>query len=685
MATGEGVEKFIVSLGFSDKDAVKGLKNFLKTVNESKVNIKPRVSNQSGKSVSAEIRNENALLAAQNSLRGKILVAEKQGIAVGSFKQSLDRAKTTETLTKRRLQLEKEIQIVRDKVFKRGPSTTSADEKLLDAKARQKLEYDHTEALHRNKMRNEKSLKTAREKAHSEAITTNRKIDNFTSSRAMLLNERLSPTFKNNRVRGVSALKSGDARRFNLLKDAVNESNKALVKYTKTAKKANVAQRGLSDSTKHLIRSYVSVFALLGATNSINRVGQQFEALDSAMLAAMGSKEDAAKQIAFLDELTSRLGMSLIDTADQYTKFTFAAKGKLPTEEVNFLFQSMAEMGTVLGVSKERMKLSFTAIQQMMNKSTISSEELKRQFAESMPGGIQLFANAIGKSEKELFKLMESGSLLAKDVLPKVALEMQKVANKAGALDEKYKTTRVAQGRFFKQLETANKEVFRGGFDEGFAGLLNEMASGLDNSESALASFGQVFKALFNILNGLAKVLIPVLRGLTWTLGKFAEVLNLILDTSIGQYIIGIVALFKGFKMAAGAISLASTAVKGLGISFGVANVAATGLLATVTTLLARIAPLVVALGTLDELYSYFDDTRTNRSEKRTGKQGFSGGVDGTIKDILRINPFEAAVQDILSFIKPKVEVVNNISVDGVDAYAQSALSIQNKSALVQR
>lgn len=125
------------------------------------------------------------------------------------------------------------------------------------------------------------------------------------------------------------------------------------------------AQNGLVDSTRNMVRQYASMYAVFAGTTAINRVGQDFEAMNSSMLAAMGTKRQAQEEVKFLTELTSRLGMSTLDAADSYGKFVFASKGKLDTEQVRELFTGLSEMGTALGISKDRMKLSQVAIQQI--------------------------------------------------------------------------------------------------------------------------------------------------------------------------------------------------------------------------------------------------------------------------------------------------------------------------------
>ena len=718
MAKGQNVEDFIVNLGFSDKEAVKGLQDFLKKVNKTRAVVKSRFQGSGtgrGGSSSRENKSELAFLSAKNQLQAKILAAEKQGINTSSYKQTLARATKLETLTRRRLELEKNILDVKpvnekNKIKQKASDLVKKEKtdfsnkwdeaihlnKKRDANAAAKYQMDLDEAIYRNKRKDEEAV-AKRQKEIDQAIHMNRVRDikiqkELELAKNKMVNGSLLRQYdfrRGSAESGTFKAKINNAKSTGELRDLNNEMQRNLHMHRKQQaelKKTNAAQRGLSDSTKHLIRSYVSVFAILGATNSINRVGQQFEAIDSAMLAAMGSTEEAAKQIAFLDTMTSRLGLSLADTADQYTKFIFASKGKMETEDVNFLFQSMAEMGTVLGISKDRMKLSFTAIQQMMNKGTISSEELKRQLAESMPSAIQVFAKAVGVSEAELFKLMETGQLMAADVLPKVAVEMAKVANNAGALEAKYKTTRVAQGRFFKELETANKNIFRGGFDEGFAALLNQLAESLAEAQPQLESFGEVFKTIFLVIKGVMTFVTPILKTIISVLGSIAKLLNLVLDTKIGTYIAGLGALAYGFVKLSGGIKLVAG-------SFVSANAAALSFSRTLNVILTRIAPLLLLV---EEFTALFDDKTTGIFElgDKKGKQGLirSGDtVAGSMANtLLQFSPVMIGknLSDYYSrqnaAYESKVDVKANIYLEGSELNAKKVIDINNQSNMVQ-
>lgn len=141
----------------------------------------------------------------------------------------------------------------------------------------------------------------------------------------------------------------------------------------------HTVQRGLTNSTRNMIHAYASLFAIFSGVKSINSVGQEFEGINSQLLAATGSQQQAAKEMEYLDKLTSRLGLSLIDTADAYAKLRFTAQQDFDEKTVQSLFTGLSEFGRVMAVSKERMKWSLMAVTQMMSKGTVSNEELRRQ------------------------------------------------------------------------------------------------------------------------------------------------------------------------------------------------------------------------------------------------------------------------------------------------------------------
>lgn len=440
----------------------------------------------------------------------------------------------------------------------------------------------------------------------SEAIRLNRSLNRFTSLKSFQDVKRADPTrariLRANYIRTMTSGGTEESITNNLAKQRQNlvGVERGYRKATVAARKLNTVQKGLTDSTRNMVRAYASIFAVVGATAAINKTGQSFEAMNSAMLAAMGSEAEAAKQVEFLTGMTRRLGFSLLDTADQYTKFVFASKDKLDTEQVNTFFQSMAEAGTVLGVSKDRMRLSFNAVQQMMNKTTVNSEELRRQLAESFPGAVQLFAKAAGKTEKELFDMMQAGKLLAADILPLVGEEMKKLANTAGALEAKLMTTRIAQGRFFNELELSMNKIFKSGFDKGFAELLETFTVGLNNNQEVLEALGKTFGFVFKIIKAIAEPLLAVIGAITFVTGKLAEAMDSI---PFSENVVGYGVLAAGIYKVVAALNVVKkagwAAILPLSLPF--------------LTIAAVVSAAILAL---QEFYSLFDDNLTGVFEK---------------------------------------------------------------------
>jgi tape measure domain-containing protein len=77
-------------------------------------------------------------------------------------------------------------------------------------------------------------------------------------------------------------------------------------------------------------------------------------------------------------------------------------------------------------LSNDDLKGSLNALSQMISKGTVSAEELRGQLGERLPGAFNLAAKAMGVTTAELGKMLENGEIMAGDLLPKLALELNK-------------------------------------------------------------------------------------------------------------------------------------------------------------------------------------------------------------------------------------------------------------------
>ena len=99
---------------------------------------------------------------------------------------------------------------------------------------------------------------------------------------------------------------------------------------------------------------------------------------------------------------------------------------------------------------------------------------------------------------KELFKLMEDGKLLAKDILPLVGKYMSEAAKKGGALDKMLKSNQVAMQRLSMTWQNFQNVIFMSGFGEALTRTFNSLAFALKNNEGAAKSIGIVLGGLID-------------------------------------------------------------------------------------------------------------------------------------------------------------------------------------------
>ena len=131
-----------------------------------------------------------------------------------------------------------------------------------------------------------------------------------------------------------------------------------------------------------------------------------------------------------------------------------------------------------------------------------------------MPGSIQIFANALNVSEKELFKMMEQGTIVSSEILPKVAKEFAKAARQGGALGEALKTVRVQQGKFLTQSQKAQNTIFKSGFGEGLSSFYQTMIRAFKDLDPVLKILGKTFKLLFSTVAEALNMLIQPIKVL---------------------------------------------------------------------------------------------------------------------------------------------------------------------------
>jgi tape measure domain-containing protein len=214
--------------------------------------------------------------------------------------------------------------------------------------------------------------------------------------------------------------------------------------------------------------------ALGGASLKAAADIQSLEASLTSVLAKFDTglpiQQAVANEIEHLKSVTTDLGVSFNASVKPYTRYLAASKDSLETNRK--VIKSFLGLSAGLGLTSEDVNRVIRALEQMQSKGKVMSEELKLQLGDAVPGAVGLFAEAMGVSEAELFKLMEQGKV-SSDVLSKVADTIDK--KYGAAIDKGSKTIRANTNRIANAFYMLRVNVGRG-MDETFK-INDKMAS----------------------------------------------------------------------------------------------------------------------------------------------------------------------------------------------------------------
>ncbi len=237
------------------------------------------------------------------------------------------------------------------------------------------------------------------------------------------------------------------------------------------------------------ILGLVSAAVLGGLARSFLKAGIAAEKLDKSMAAAAGSVEKGRSAIKFLWKESERLGLVFESSAEAFVGFMAAARGtSLEGQKIRDVFVAVAEASTALQLSSDQTKGALLALQQMISKGTVSSEELRQQLGERLPGAFQDAAKAAGVTTQQLGKLLQQGKILAEDFLPKFAKVL--TDKYGGAVESASKTAQANLNRLTNTWLDLRKTVMESGalaaFTEAIKLINKELKTWLETNKELI-------------------------------------------------------------------------------------------------------------------------------------------------------------------------------------------------------
>jgi tape measure domain-containing protein len=209
-------------------------------------------------------------------------------------------------------------------------------------------------------------------------------------------------------------------------------------KFSATMTKIEASSKRLDSSMMNVRKSVLSLQGAMAGVGfglfarNVVMTAAKMEGLRNAIDFASGGGQQGIDTLKMLENTSNKLGVSLEATMEGYKTFSASVMGTgLSIEQSQKAFNDVSVGISAMGLTAEKSKLIFMALGQMMSKGKVSSEELRLQLGESLPGALNIAAKSMGLTTAEFNKMMEKGEVISKDFLPSFAAE---IANTFGGL-----------------------------------------------------------------------------------------------------------------------------------------------------------------------------------------------------------------------------------------------------------
>lgn len=294
---------------------------------------------------------------------------------------------------------------------------------------------------------------------------------------------------------------------------------------------------GMFAGLKANITSIIVAFGVMSGVQLFARTIQnafeltkKLDSMSFAMKAVITQAVELAQTELWLKQITKDFGAELITTTNRYIKFRAAAtQAGLSAKETQEIFGTMTKAAGVLGLRTDELTGIYLALEQMISKGKITTEELRRQLGERLPGAMDIMANSLKVTTSELDALMKKGLLITKDVLPGFAKQVE-----------------IAFGlKSIKRVDTLQAATVR--LRNAWTILVEDFKKGNDASQKLTEIFdllannlGKVLKTGYDLIKMwvLYRIALKYTEINTWLLVK----VNLLLSASFYKNIVAVLA-----------------------------------------------------------------------------------------------------------------------------------------------
>lgn len=169
-----------------------------------------------------------------------------------------------------------------------------------------------------------------------------------------------------------------------------------------------------------------AAFVTLGA--GMLKAGMALQQIQMQFQTVTGSTAVAAHDINFVKTVAQQAGLEFVNLATSYAKFTAAASvSGLTLNQTEKVFRGISLAASKMQLGTEQVNLTFLALEQMLSKGTVMTEELRRQLGDQLPGAFAIAAKAMDVSQAKLQDMLKKGMIPAVEFVPKFVDTLQKM------------------------------------------------------------------------------------------------------------------------------------------------------------------------------------------------------------------------------------------------------------------
>ncbi len=309
-------------------------------------------------------------------------------------------------------------------------------------------------------------------------------------------------------------------------------------------KKEESARKKKTSGLKNLVRS-VGIYA--AAMFGLNRIVQFFtrdllnmtkklDSLDFSMRTIIKDTKEYAATNIFLTKTVINYGQDILTLTERYIKFRAASmQSNMSARETMKIFNSTAKAAAVLGLKTDEVNGVFLALEQMISKGKVTTEELRRQLGERLPGAMGIMADAVGVSIVELDKMLKAGSVLSTEALPKFAVALEKAygieslnrVNNLAAAHGRLKTSWVkfvdelqASSVYISVIDEINDQIVKLRWT---LGMVNELG-GLEGLSDSIGKGANEIVDYFDKIEDVGKSPLADMKNLNAWIAKMKEI-----------------------------------------------------------------------------------------------------------------------------------------------------------------